>query len=264
MKITVFTCNQARHISLIESLQKIAREVFVVQEVSTVFPGQVDDFYKKSEVMQTYFSKVISAEREVFGHPRVLSGNVHHLPIRSGDLNHVPMDWLNAVFESDVYLVFGGSYIRGELCDRLIQNKALNIHMGVSPYYRGSSCNFWPLYDKRPDLVGATVHLLSSGLDSGSILFHALPRPQPVDGFLLGMLAVKAAHQALVQTLSSGELGKMVGLVQDKTREVRYTRNAQFTDSIASEYLERAPSAAQIQTALDQRRLEEFVNPILI
>ena len=67
MKITVFTCNQPRHLSLISALAKVADEVFAIQECVTVFPGTVADFYRKSDVMQAYFSRVIAAEKEVFG-----------------------------------------------------------------------------------------------------------------------------------------------------------------------------------------------------
>ena len=73
---------------------------------------------------------------------------------------------------SDLYIVFGSSYIKGRLINFLIKNKAINIHMGISPYYRGSDCNFWSLYDNNFHLVGGTVHLISKGLDSGPILFH--------------------------------------------------------------------------------------------
>ena len=69
MKITIFTSNQPRHISLIKSLASIADEVFAVQECNTVFPGQVEDFFKKSDVMQKYFANVMNAEKEVFGLP---------------------------------------------------------------------------------------------------------------------------------------------------------------------------------------------------
>ena len=71
-------------------------------------------------------------------------------------------------------MVFGSSYIKGELVDYLVKQKAINIHMGVSPYYRGCDCNFWALYDNNPHLVGATIHLLSKGLDSGPMLYHAM------------------------------------------------------------------------------------------
>ena len=69
MRITVFTSNQPRHISLIKNLALIADEVFAIQECNTVFPGQVEDFFKRSDVMQNYFSNVIDAEKEVFGLP---------------------------------------------------------------------------------------------------------------------------------------------------------------------------------------------------
>ena len=72
MRITVFTSNQPRHISIIKGLASIANEVFAVQECNTVFPGQVEDFFKHSAVMQAYFKNVMEAERSVFGFPEFL------------------------------------------------------------------------------------------------------------------------------------------------------------------------------------------------
>ena len=56
MKITVFTSNQPRHLSLIKDLANICDEVYAVIEVNTIFPGKKADFFKKSEIMQKYFS----------------------------------------------------------------------------------------------------------------------------------------------------------------------------------------------------------------
>ena len=46
MNITVFTSNQPRHISLINSLARISDRVYAIQECNTVFPGEVKDFYE--------------------------------------------------------------------------------------------------------------------------------------------------------------------------------------------------------------------------
>ena len=46
----------------------------------------------------------------------------------------------------------------------LLRKKALNIHMGISPYYRGTDCNFWAIYDGFPNYVGGTVMKLSKKL----------------------------------------------------------------------------------------------------
>ena len=48
--------------------------------------------------------------------------------------------------------------------------------MGVSPYYRGADCNFWAQNDKNSNLVGATIHYLSDGIDDGRIISHATSR----------------------------------------------------------------------------------------
>jgi hypothetical protein len=264
MKITIFTSNQPRHISLISKIAGIADKVFAIQECNTVFPGAVADFYRKSETMQEYFSRVIAAEGAVFGGIGFSPPNVRTLSLKDGDLNGVDKSVLAPALDSDLYVVFGASYIKGPLIDFLVERRAVNIHMGVSPYYRGSSCNFWALYDGNPGLVGATIHLLSRGLDSGNMLFHALPKPQACDPFLLGMRAVNAAHAALVDAIVSGAVFDCAPAVQDKSREIRYTRNKDFTDEVAREYLDRRLDANKIGDLLRASPAREFLRPVYI
>ena len=261
MRITVFTSNQPRHLGLIEALAAVADEVYAVQECSTVFPGAVPDFFSRSEVMQAYFRRVISAETVVFGRPRFLPGNVRHLALTMGDLSSLEPGALAPALQSEAYVVFGSSYIKGALCDHLVAHKACNVHMGTSPYYRGSSTNFWAMYDNRPDYVGATLHLLTPGLDSGPILCHALPRPEAADPFIIGMKAVRAAHQALVERLTSGELRELEPVAQDKSLEIRYSRHADFTDEVVREYLDRLPTPGEMEVALKARDMSRFVRP---
>jgi len=263
MTITIFTSNQPRHIALAGALARLAGSVFVVQESNTVFPGRVADFFKKSEVMQDYFAKVIAAERAVFGEPRFLPAGVRSMSLKMGDLSLLPLEALAEALSSDYFIVFGASFIKGALCDHLVSKKAINIHMGTSPYYRGSSCNFWAMYDGRPEYVGATVHLLTKGLDSGPMLFHALPRPADVDGFELGMRAVKVAHEAVTARIADGTLLRLPAIEQDKSRQLRYTRNEHFTEAVAAEYLQRTMPAAEIRTRLEQRDLSVFLQPFL-
>jgi hypothetical protein len=259
MKITVFTSNQPRHVALIESLAGIADEVFAIQECNTLFPGSVADFFRKSDVMQNYFRRVIDAERDVFGTTRFLPDNVRQMAIKMGDLNSLGLGSFGKALDADVFVVFGASYIKGDLCDLLVRRRAYNIHMGVSPYYRGSSCNFWAMYDRRPEMVGATIHLLSRGLDSGDILFHALPPNEPTEPFRLGMLAVRSAHASVVAAIRSGGLAQMPTIAQDRSKEVRCTRNADFTDAVAEEYLARLSSPAEIGAVLNVRDNRRYI-----
>lgn len=259
MKVCLFTSNSPRHLALAEKLSTISESVHVIQECSTVFPGQVEDYYRKSPVMQDYFGRVIEAEREVFGTPRFLPSNVQQLALRMEDLSIARVEMLEPALDADVVIVFGASYIKGALVEALIARDAINIHMGISPYYRGSSCNFWALYDDNPDLVGATIHMISKGLDSGEMLYHVRPKQEAVDPFVLGMKAVEAAQDSLVDRIANGGLAAFPRVRQDKSDEIRYTRNAAFTDEVAAEYLSRRRDAAWVGERLANAPQREFL-----
>lgn len=234
MKITVFTSNQLRHIALIKKLSTVVDEIFVIQECVTVYPGRSEDHYKRTPVMRRYFDRVIAAEREIFGELSFMPCNVKTLPIRMGDLNKEVIPRM--ALESDFYVVYGSSFIKGALIDFLISNQAMNLHMGISPFYRGSDCNFWALYDGNTEHVGATGHLLSRDVDSGDILFHVFPDPNP-DPFLFTMGAVKRGQELLVHAISEG--GIFTPIKQNRDLEIRHSRYEDFTDEVAEEFLNR-------------------------
>lgn len=258
MRITVFSSNQPRHIHLVKKLSEIADKVYFVSEVNTVFPGRVSDFFKKSEVMQIYFENVIESERRIFGEIEFTQQNVRSISIKSGDLNLMSREQLADALQSDVYVIFGSSFIKGWLIDFLVERGAINIHMGLSPYYRGSSCNFWALYDDKPGYVGATIHMLSKGLDSGEMLFHCIPRLMDGDTpFDFTMRSVLAAHTGLCETIKDGSVFTLERVKQDRAKEVRYTRNAEFTDKIADEFLKRNYTVRP-----DKLQYPELISPL--
>jgi hypothetical protein len=261
MKITVFTSNQPRHLALISRLASISEVTFAVMECNTVFPGLVQDFFNKSEVMRRYFTSVMRAEIDLFGDLSFSPSNVRALPIKSGDLNLLSRRQLEPALHSDAYIVFGASYIKGWLIDFLVSRRTINIHMGVSPYYRGSSCNFWALYDNRPQYVGATIHLLSKGLDSGPMLYHALPKWNRTSPFDFTMKAVHAAQESLVHRIANSELRDFAPVAQDKSCEIRYTRNADFTDKVASEFLVRDMNSEQLGKMLASAQSPPLLHP---
>jgi methionyl-tRNA formyltransferase len=261
MKIAVFTSNQPRHLSLIEKLSTIADQVIAVQECNTVFPGQVEDFFHKSPVMQKYFSKVIAAEKEIFGSVAFSATNVSSLSIKMGDLNSLDISVFKAILDADLIIVFGASWIRPPLIEALETRRAVNIHMGVSPYYRGSSCNFWALYDGNPAFVGSTIHRLRRGLDNGGIYFHTMPPQEPTDPFILGMKAVKAAHNGLLASIVDQSIFQYDEIAQDRDQEIRYTKNLEFTDQVAEEYLRRDETAKEIESKFNHSPPRELVRP---
>ena len=238
MEITLFTSNQTRHNYLANQLLNVANKLNVVQENYKIPSRVVPDHYTNTILMKEYFLKVNSAQKKLFGNPAILetNKNINLLSLKGGDLNKCSIKFLSNFLKSDIYIVFGSSYIKGELANFLIKNKALNIHMGISPYYRGTDCNFWALFDENPHLVGATIHMLSKGLDSGPMIYHALSEIKN-DPFIYAMSTVKSAFHSLAERIKSDKIFKYSTQVQDKSNEIRYSTKKEFNDKVVKLFL---------------------------
>lgn len=59
---------------------------------------------------------------------------------------------------------------------------AVNVHFGLSPYYRGNNTLFWPLYFNDFDHLGGCIHHINSGIDTGNILAEVYPALTSSDG----------------------------------------------------------------------------------
>lgn len=237
MKITLFTSNNYRHNYLINLISSYCDELFVVQECNTIFPGAIPSIYQVSEITLNYFKNVDKAQIKLFGTSYIQNKNknIRILPLKMGDLNKCTPQLLKDFLESDLYVVFGSSYIKNDLIQFLVNKKAINIHMGVSPFYRGSNCNFWSLYDDNPHLTGATIHLLSKGLDSGPILYHAMSKLKE-DPFEYTMSTVKSAFYSIIEKINEKSIFDYKPVAQNSSQEIRYSRNSDFNDKIIEEF----------------------------
>jgi len=69
----------------------------------------------------------------------------------------------------DLLVAYGCSLIKEPLLSAF-QGRFLNVHLGLSPYYRGSGTNYWPLVNGEPEYVGATFMHMDAGIDTGEII----------------------------------------------------------------------------------------------
>jgi hypothetical protein len=261
MKITLFTSNKNRHNYLINLFSNICDELFVIQECGTIFPGIIPGHYPASEAMKKYFENVNAAQNKLFGSSYINSfnKNIKVLPILFGDLNKSSSTFLSDFLNSDIYVVFGSSYIKGELIDFLVKNKTINIHMGVSPYYRGTDCNFWALYDNNPHLVGATIHMISKGLDSGPILYHAMSNLKS-NSFEYAMSTVKSAFHSIAERIKDKSIFDIEPIIQDRSKEIRYSKKAEFNEEVVKNYFNKTIDLNSKQLATSLIKEPFFLN----
>lgn len=90
---------------------------------------------------------------------------------------------------------------------------ALNIHWGLSPWYRGVRCTEWALLNWDPGHIGVTVHELSSRIDGGRIAAQAFARIEEGDtAHSINMQLSYRGTQLLRQIIQRMQQGEVIDL----------------------------------------------------
>ncbi len=109
----------------------------------------------------------------------------------------------------DFVLVYGTGLIKQPLIDRF-HDRMINMHLGLSPYYRGNAANFYPLVNEEPEFVGATIHMIDPGIDTGPILHHARPDITAADmPHTVGCKTILAGIEKVLQTVDEFARGRL-------------------------------------------------------
>ena len=142
----------------------------------------------------------------------------------------------------DIILVYGTNYIGSRLLS-LAKITSLNMHTGLSPYYRGSDTYFWPLYNGDLGMVGATVHECTSQIDGGCIYARTVTRlDENDDQFTVFARCVKAGaviYSEVVKMFLEGSVPPSEKQNLSLGREYRF-RDRTFMQDMRMEYLVRS------------------------
>ena len=109
-------------------------------------------------------------------------------------------------------------------------NRIVNLHLGLSPFYRGSATLFWPFAQNELECVGATVHLAVAKVDAGPILARVKPDLQVGDTYYtITHRLIRQSIDALPDIASRYLAGEVAPLPQVPTGE-RAWRKADFCE----------------------------------
>ena len=105
----------------------------------------------------------------------------------------------------DVICVSGTAIVRDPVIGMMPPLGALNLHTGISPYYRGGpNCTLWCLARAEPWAIGSTIHVLDPGIDSGSLVLtdRVVADARSTAGSLVAD-AISLGHDLYVRVLES-------------------------------------------------------------
>lgn len=205
MRAILLTSTFRRHSCVANTVSGGCDLVGVWQEEKSFRPERYARDAADEDVIQRHFAWRDASEARYFAADSAvrLDRGAAHRTIAAGGCNEPAEVALMAAARPDVVLVFGTGILREPLLSAF-EGRILNIHLGLSPYYRGAGTNFWPLVNREPEYVGATIHYIDAGIDTGPILSHARPIIEPGDGpHDLGNKTIVAAAQALLRAAAA-------------------------------------------------------------
>jgi methionyl-tRNA formyltransferase len=216
MKAIVLTSTFRRHMFVANTVAAHCDLVGVWQEDKTFRPERYAQDADDERVIQQHFAARDASEATYFeadDEVRLARGAEYRV-LSAGACND-PVEVARMVAtRPDVILVFGTGILREPLLSAFA-GRIINIHLGLSPYYRGAGTNFWPLVNREPEYVGATIHYIDAGIDTGPILAHARPAIEPGDGpHDLGNKTIVAASQALLRAAEAHVAGAAHAVAQ--------------------------------------------------
>ena len=198
MKRVFLGGNHPRHLYYASKLnEKFGFDKAILEDRGSMIvpvPHGLDERDKKNFV--NHFADRYEAEQKYFGEPDL-------------DCPTELVPNINVEFpKADQYIVFGCGLIKKPI-------RAINLHLGLSPRYRGAATLFWPFYFLEPQFAGVTFHYIVDEPDAGDIIHQCRPTLEVGDG--IHDVACKAVLKATEDALELFETNGWLSRCQKST-----------------------------------------------
>ncbi len=234
MKLLLLTGNDIRHRYVANELGKVADEMLIVSECKSIAykPESPDDFQAKHFLERRATEASFFEGNDSFLYPT--------LPVVHREANSENIYQNLKKYNPDLVLVYGSSIIREPLLSLPPKGRFVNMHLGISPYYRGSGTNFWPFVNDELEYVGATLLHIDAGVDTGDILAHVIPDIKAGDSVhTVGCKVIRSGTEKLKEIVAAVKAGKTLNRVKQwKCENPKYYRKKDFTEDIYLKYHE--------------------------
>ncbi len=130
----------------------------------------------------------------------------------TNDINSAEIEQRLRAIDPDVLLVHGTALLEESILGTA--SHALNLHWGLSPYYRGTNCTEWALLLWDVQNIGVTIHRLSRYIDGGEIVAQARAELTPGDDVhAINMQLTRLGTDLTLRVLDAFAAGRAVEFV---------------------------------------------------
>jgi phosphoribosylglycinamide formyltransferase 1 len=232
MKIVILTSNSIRHKFFANTLALHADDALVISEckpntslIDSNDPNDITNhFHLRDETEKTFFPN-----NDFF--------ITKTMPIVYKELNldHVYQTIKN--FKPDLMFIFGSYIVKEPLLSLLSPGHTINLHLGLSPYYRGSGTNFWPFVNNELEYLGSTIMHLDAGIDSGDIICHVRPTIEINDNVhTVGCKIIRDSADSMIKIMDLVDSGQTLNRIKQWKVDDKYYTTKDFDEHVLQKY----------------------------
>ncbi len=178
MRLILFSGDHPRHLFVNKEVIKYFDDILIiVMQREELLPEPSNDLspHDKS-LFRTHFKNRFSVESKIYGdlNAHQVFKNYNPTFIKHDELNSELIADKVKKFKADFCFIFGVDLILDPVIDELPADK-INLHLGLSPWYKGGATLFWPFYHLEPQFCGSTFHRITKQADAGEIIHQCVP-----------------------------------------------------------------------------------------
>ena len=179
MKIVVITSNSLRHKYLACKLKNQKeinlKKIYFEDNLS----GRMKNY--KNKKIKNYFNERDLYEKGLFqNYVNLNYESVKIIKKQILDINdNLIINQIKKI-KPDFIICYGTSLLKENFINTFY-NKIINIHLGLSPYYKGVATNFFPILDRKPEFIGGSLIFADKSVDGGEIIHQKQAKILPND-----------------------------------------------------------------------------------
>jgi folate-dependent phosphoribosylglycinamide formyltransferase PurN len=207
---------------------------------------RIDHLERRANVEDDFFGAFVRHAPDHSNPVEIPRGNINYEEYYQEIINLNPK----------LLVAYGCSLIEDPLLSAY-EGRFLNLHLGLSPYYRGTGTNFWPLVNGEPEYVGATFIHIDAGVDTGDIIHQIRARVYEGDGpHQIGNRLIADAAMVYPEIIRQfDELPDFDHPAEIVDEEANYYRSSDYSESATAQLYENFESGLveEYRAEMDKR-----------
>ncbi|SNR75904.1 Formyl transferase [Lutibacter agarilyticus] len=170
--IVILTGSEKRH-TFFRKYLKNTKGIKLLKSFSESQKGNIQSLVKKDSINNDLRTKHLllrdQVESDFFEVFNDVVQNSNNVFIEKGEINN--KKYVSEIIDlnPDLIISYGCSIIKSNLISSF-KGRFINIHLGISPYYRGAGTNYFPFVNNELQFVGVTYMFIDKGIDTGNII----------------------------------------------------------------------------------------------